>query len=221
MSSITDQIINETNAHKQYEANQQKATGQMQKMDQDMFMKLMMEQLKYQDPLSPMDSNQFLAQQAQFTQVSEMQALNDNISQNNFIMQTLALVGKEVTMIDPEDPTKTITGVVSEASFNSKNSSIIVNGKEYPLSLVQSVKDPSVGGADKPVQLPSEITDGDMTAPANLAGLSEDAQKILKKIFGAETYETMLKNENLTKQDVKDAYDALNKDKEEDKKKTT
>lgn len=146
--------MNETNMTKQWEANQQKATGAAQKMDQDMFLKLMMEQLKYQDPLNPMDNQEFLAQQAQFTQVSEMQQLNDNISQNNFIMQTLSLVGKEVTMMDPEDPKKTITGIVEEASFNSNDSSITVNGKQYPIGLVQSVRNPSAKPPETPEQLP-------------------------------------------------------------------
>ena len=117
------------------------------KMDADMFLKLMLEQLKYQDPMDPVDNKEFLAQQAQFTQVSETQEMNKNITQNNNIMQTLALVGKEVTMIDPNDSTKTITGTVSEASFDSSTSSITVGGKQYPLSVVQSVKNSTSTGS--------------------------------------------------------------------------
>lgn len=123
-------------------------TGEAQKMDKNMFLKLMMEQLKYQDPLEPMSNTDFLAQQAQFTQVEAMESLNSNISQNNFIMQTLALVGKEVTLVDPEDPKKTISGIVTEASFDAQGSSLKVNGKDYPLALVISVKQP---GTEPPV----------------------------------------------------------------------
>lgn len=107
-----------------------------------MFLKLMLEQLKYQDPMDPVDNKEFLAQQAQFTQVSETQEMSANISKNNNIMQTLALVGKDVVMTDPNDSQKTITGTVSEASFDSKESTIVVDGKQYPLSLVKSVKEP-------------------------------------------------------------------------------
>ena len=36
-------------------------------IDKDMFLKLMVTQLKYQDPLNPADPDEFLAQTAQFT----------------------------------------------------------------------------------------------------------------------------------------------------------
>ena len=125
----------------QYEATKPKVTGSST-MNSDMFLKLMMEELKYQDPMDPVSNKEFLAQQAQFTQVSATQELNTNISKNNYIMQTLALVGKEVTLTDPENSKKTITGTVSEAGFDSSTSSIKLNGKDYPLSLIQSVREP-------------------------------------------------------------------------------
>ena len=39
-------------------------------LNQDTFLKLLVAQMKYQDPLSPTDSTQFLTQTAQFTTVS-------------------------------------------------------------------------------------------------------------------------------------------------------
>ena len=41
-------------------------------LDQDAFLKLLVAQLKYQDPSKPVDSSQFMAQTAQFTQVQKM-----------------------------------------------------------------------------------------------------------------------------------------------------
>ena len=110
------------------------------KMDGDMFLKLMLQELQNQDPTSPVDNKEMLAQQAQFTQVSETQSMNKNITANNSMMQTLALVGKDVTMVDPNDSNKTISGKVTEASFDSTNSTITVAGNQYPLSVVKSVK---------------------------------------------------------------------------------
>jgi flagellar basal-body rod modification protein FlgD len=145
MSTISAQneLINMQNSTAQYEAQQKKLTGTSKEMDSNVFLKLMMEQLKHQDPLSPMDNKEFLAQQAQFTQVDETQKLNKNISTNNSIMQTLALVGKEVTIVDPEDPKKTITGNVTEAGFNGSSSAITIDGKQYPISLIKSVREAS------------------------------------------------------------------------------
>lgn len=136
---VNNTITNMQNATAQTEAAAAKTTGTT-KMDGDVFLKLMLEQLKYQDPMDPVDNKEFLAQQAQFTQVSETQKLNSSITQNNNMMQTLALVGKEVTMTDPNDSTKTITGTVSEASFDSTDSAITVNGTEYPATSVISVR---------------------------------------------------------------------------------
>ena len=122
----------------------------VKKMDADMFLKLMLEQLKYQDPMDPVDNKEFLAQQAQFTQVSETQEMNASITKNNNVMQTLALVGKDVVMVDPADAKKTISGTVTAASFDSKESAITVNGKEYPLSLVTKVQSAGTTSVAKP-----------------------------------------------------------------------
>lgn len=152
MSTISDQIASAANSTAQMQAQQPRATGAASaNISSNDFLLLMMKQLQYQDPLSPVDNKDFIAQQAQFTQLSTTQDMNKNISTNNSIMQTLTLVGKDVTLVNPDDPTKTITGTVSEAKFTSDGADIIVNGKEYPISLVKSVSDSSSssGGSTK------------------------------------------------------------------------
>jgi flagellar basal-body rod modification protein FlgD len=47
----------------------------------DMFLKLLVEQLKHQDPESPMDSSQFVAQLAQFNSVEQLIGINDKLTQ--------------------------------------------------------------------------------------------------------------------------------------------
>lgn len=150
MTTITDQITSNANMTEQMKASQPRVTGAASSdLGSDQFLMLMMKQLQAQDPLNPMDNKDFIAQQAQFTQVSatkEMseatKKLNDNMSTNNSIMQTLSLVGKQVSIIDPEDKEgkKTIEGVVSEAKFTNTGAAIVVNGKEYSISSVKSVK---------------------------------------------------------------------------------
>lgn len=141
MSSATDQINAAANATAQYQAAQTKTTGAAQQLTSSDFLNLMMKQLQSQDPLNPMDNSQFIAQQAQFTQVSTLQEMNKNQSTNNSIMQTLALVGKDVVLTDPTDSTKTIKGTVSGATFDANGAAIEVNGKAYPISLVQTVSE--------------------------------------------------------------------------------
>ena len=47
--------------------------------DKDMFMKLLVEQLQNQDPLSPMSSQEFLSQMAQFTSVEKLSSIDENL----------------------------------------------------------------------------------------------------------------------------------------------
>ena len=48
-------------------------------LGQDTFLKLLVEQLKNQDPLSPQDSAQFVAQLAQFNSLEQLISINDRL----------------------------------------------------------------------------------------------------------------------------------------------
>lgn len=61
--------------------------------DKDMFLKLLVTQMKYQDPLSPVDNNEFISQSAQFSLLEEMQKLGEEFSQN----KSFQMIGKYVT----------------------------------------------------------------------------------------------------------------------------
>lgn len=149
-SNIINEINNMQNWTAQQEALKSKTEGTDNTLDQDMFLKLMLEQLKYQDPLNPMSNQDFLAQQAQFTQLEQLQQLNETIEANSGLTQGMDLIGKEVTLMDPDDPQKTITGVVEEAVFYQNGCAVKVNGKEYPAGLILSAKEPSATTPETP-----------------------------------------------------------------------
>ena len=72
--------------------------------DKDLFMNLMVAQLKYQNPLEPTSGTEFMAQTAQFTMVETLQTLVD--TQNDaarWSRMALAqdLVGQQVELTDP------------------------------------------------------------------------------------------------------------------------
>lgn len=48
-------------------------------MDKDAFLKLLVTQLRYQDPLNPRDNGEFLAQLAQFSSLEQMQNMNEGL----------------------------------------------------------------------------------------------------------------------------------------------
>lgn len=86
---------------------QQQSRGGVDKKDasslgQDDFMKLMLQQLKNQDPFKPTDNTEFISQMAQLTSVSGISEMNENLSAltdslyGGQLMDASALIGKEV-----------------------------------------------------------------------------------------------------------------------------
>lgn len=63
------------------------------------FMKILLTQLTYQDPLKPLDNQEFMAQMAQFTALEQTQRLNDKVQQmiqNQAALQSVGLIGRTV-----------------------------------------------------------------------------------------------------------------------------
>lgn len=71
------------------------------------FMKILLTQLTYQDPLKPMDNQAFMAQMAQFTSLEQSQRLNDKVQQlieNQAALQSVGLVGRTVEVATASGP---------------------------------------------------------------------------------------------------------------------
>ena len=118
--------------------------------DQDTFMKLLVAQLKYQDPSNPADSTQFLAQTAQFTQVEKLGQIADML-QSQQLIGASALVGAQVTYQDANGMTQ--TGIVSKTKLNGDSEPTLVVGyTDVPLSRVTEVQHPEFGPATTPGQ---------------------------------------------------------------------
>ncbi len=80
----------------------QDTTKANDELGQAEFLELMTTQLKYQDPLKPMENGDFLAQMAQFGTVSGINELNTNFNtlassfESNQALQASTLVGRKV-----------------------------------------------------------------------------------------------------------------------------
>ncbi|MEN1759446.1 flagellar hook capping FlgD N-terminal domain-containing protein [Anoxynatronum sibiricum] len=77
MPNTVDQIDWKT---REYDPQQSRQNNSA--LDKDAFMRLLVTQLSNQDPLSPMEDREFIAQMAQFSSLEQMQNLNDS-SKNN------------------------------------------------------------------------------------------------------------------------------------------
>src|SRR3954466_11564829 len=74
-------------------------------LDKDAFLKLLVAQLRYQDPSKPVDSSEFMAQTAQFTQVEKLDEMAANSTAALSLQQGLAassMVGKAISWVDAE-----------------------------------------------------------------------------------------------------------------------
>jgi len=75
-------------------------TNESNQLNENTFLQLLVAQMKYQDPLSPTDSTQFLTQTAQFTEVSTLQQIEKDqqaIQHTNQLLAASGMVGRGVT----------------------------------------------------------------------------------------------------------------------------
>ena len=98
-----------------------------QDLGQDAFLKLMMTQLAHQDPLSPMDNQQMIAQMAQFSSVEQMGLMNEgmqkSVQQNDEIIEALLLVASQG--LDDETNTKMDDLIQKTDRSNELNTEIL------------------------------------------------------------------------------------------------
>jgi flagellar basal-body rod modification protein FlgD len=90
----------------------------------DMFMKLLVAQLKYQNPMSPTDGNQYMSQMAVFTQVEKLGQLVEAQQKSQAAQERIAaesMVGRLVTASasDHSSHTGVVTGVAFGADGNT------------------------------------------------------------------------------------------------------
>jgi len=125
-------------------------TAQNKAIGKDEFFKLLVAQLKNQDPLNPQDGAAFSAQLAQFSSLEQLTNLNTAMTSQNqnyanlLNAQSVNLIGKEVTAskVNAMDASleTTITGQVSSVQFKDGAIYLTVNGQEIAFSDVKSVK---------------------------------------------------------------------------------
>jgi flagellar basal-body rod modification protein FlgD len=92
-------------------------------LGKDDFLKLLVGQLKNQDPQNPQGSDQFMGQMAQFSMVEQLTNLAATMTKS----QTVGLLGHEVSYIGP-DKTK-VTGTVESVNTSGAAATITVGGK--------------------------------------------------------------------------------------------
>jgi len=112
------------------------------KDDKDMFLQLMVAQMKYQDPLNPTDSSEFLAQTAQFTALEKMQEVADQsamLLSTQLAFGASSLIGQTVRWYDESGVEQ--SGTVQGTTYLATGPVLSVDGRQVAITDVLSVGD--------------------------------------------------------------------------------
>lgn len=133
-------------------------------LDKDTFLKLLVAQLSNQDPSSPMDTSDMMAQTTQLSMMeslSEIQASSREQFGLQMRMAAADLVGQQVTWTDADG--KTQSGVVSGVDYSASIPTLTVGKTQIPLDSVASV---SPAGSTPPAADDDATTPTDSTTTA-------------------------------------------------------
>ena len=101
-------------------------------LNYDSFLKLLVAQMKNQDPTDPVDSSQQMAQLASFSQVEQTIKTNKNLiamMQQNSLTQASDLIGRTVTSADGK-----ISGIVKAVEVNTDGlKATLLDGNVIPI----------------------------------------------------------------------------------------
>jgi flagellar basal-body rod modification protein FlgD len=116
-------------------------------LDKDAFLKLLVAQMKYQDPNSPTDPSQFMAQTAQFTEIEKLTALatgQADVLASQLKLSASSMIGKTVSFAGSDGTD--VSGVVTAATISGSNPTVRVGNMDVPLSSVKEVRNSTTGG---------------------------------------------------------------------------
>lgn len=117
-----------------------KSSSSNNELGKDAFMKLLVTQMQYQDPLNPMDNSQMIAQLAQFSALEQMM----NVAQANQRQLANSMIGKYVEYLYKDETTGKsdyYTGKVDYATITGDTPMLGIGDKEVKLTDVYQIFD--------------------------------------------------------------------------------
>ena len=172
----------------------QRATSE--DLGQEDFLKLMVEQMRNQNPLDPQDNGEFFSQIAQFQTLDAMNVISKAITtlvEISGLSNASSLIGRTIVAEvdqspDPETgfprPAKEVTGVVDRVTFDKNGAVLQVGSLSIPASAVVEISEtPAAETVDPTAELLAQLealgafgldgSEGDPAAEADPTGESE------------------------------------------------
>jgi flagellar basal-body rod modification protein FlgD len=111
-------------------------------LDKNAFLKMLVTQLKNQDPQKPMDDTAFISQMAQFSSLEQMQNLNTTLTSAQAfqsLSEASGMIGKYVSLVSADGKKTAVSGLVQEVRQVSGKANVVINNQEYDSSTITNV----------------------------------------------------------------------------------
>ena len=108
--------------------------------DKDSFLKILVAQMKYQDPMEPTSNTEYINQYATFTQVEQL----NNMANSMALSRASELVGKTVIVEQTNasnGTTSEVQGTVDFVTYSGNKAYVNINGENYDVDDVVQVLD--------------------------------------------------------------------------------
>ncbi len=109
-------------------------------LDRDAFLKLLVAQLRFQDPNKPMDSAEMVSQSASLSVVDKLDQISEVLATSgttNRLSLGSSIIGKQITFADPDG--KTQTAIASSISFDGSSMVVRAGTFDVPADAIRSV----------------------------------------------------------------------------------
>lgn len=156
------------------------------------FLELLIAQLQYQDPLEPLSNQEYSAQLAQFSQLEQLQNMNDGLEENleiNLILtqsinNTLSatIIGKEVKAYG--NTVSIEKGGETDIAFNLPEMAdkLTISISDENGDIVRTIEAPGLAGGEQAIVWDGKNEDGELVESGNysfeISALREDNSEI-------------------------------------------
>jgi len=116
----------------------------LQGMGSEAFMKLLVAQMKYQNPMAPSDGTQYLAQISQYAMVEQLQKVNQGQQEVSTYQRALiagSMIGKVVSGVS--DSGRTVNGEVTGVTFQAGRPVLTTTDGDLPVDRVDTARLPT------------------------------------------------------------------------------
>jgi flagellar basal-body rod modification protein FlgD len=120
------------------EINPGKRTLPNQNLGKDEFLKILLTQLSYQDPMAPMEDKEFIAQMAQFSSLEQMNNMAADFARMARMLQSAEASGALGKSVEISEGDEIISGTV-RAVTRDPDPQILVNGAYHQWGAVTRI----------------------------------------------------------------------------------